>query len=118
MLGICFEIVKGDFYLKIFHFEQTSPTHTFAFTSKSPIARAISLQDSVNSGHVDYSYYYQSETFLQHTNFLLSLSQQKLHNSVRSSVFALLCEITDELDKLAPLHGFLPTLAKSRLYSF
>ena len=99
MFGICYEIVKGDFYDKIFHLNEhrqhisshVHPNHQLLEPSRSKI--------QLISGHVDYSHYYQSETLLKHTNFLLSLSAP-------SSVFVLLCGITVELDELASLHGF------------
>ena len=118
MHGMCYEIVKGDFYDIIFHLNKhrqhiilhVHPNHQLLKPSRSKF--------QVISGRVDYSYYYQSETLLQHRNFLLILSPQKMHNAVPSSVFVLLCGITVELDELASLHGFLPTLTKSRFYSF
>ena len=100
MLGICYENVKGDFYDKIFHLNEHRKHIQYVHPNHQLLEPSL-YKIQLISGHVDYSYYYQSENLLQHTNFLLSLSlRKKIKDSAPSLAFVLLCGITVELDEL------------------
>ena len=100
MLGICYENVKGDFYDKIFHLNEHRKHIQYVHPNHQLLEPSLSKIQLI-SGHVEYSYYYQSENLPQHTNFLLRFSlRKKIKDSVPSSVFVLLCGITVELDEL------------------
>ena len=78
MLGICYEIVKGDFDDKIFHLNE-HPQHIILHVHLNyQLLEPSRSKIQLISGHVDYSYYYQSETLLQHTNFLLESLSTKI----------------------------------------
>ena len=58
MLGVCYEIVKGDFYDKIFHLNEHREDITLHVHPNHQLPEQSCSKIQLISEHVDYSYCY------------------------------------------------------------